>query len=475
MTVEYKMPQMGESLTEGTIVKWLRKPGDRIERDDPLLEISTDKVDTVLPAPAAGFLAEILVPEGDTVPVDTLLCTLSKDPLSEDAVGAASPAGDARAESSANAAPVSSPPASDPGQAETLPSSPSPVPGPQGPRPVARGGSKTWLSPAVRRLLREHDASADHLLAEVRGSGKSGRVTRQDAEAWLTNRSADGGVSAAASPLAGSLGGSTSTAGPISSRASTPWPDPLEDRREPVSHIRHKIAEHMLASRRTSAHVSTVHEVDISNTRALRDELRRSWYERGVKLTYLPFVIQAIARGLRHHPILNSTFDGAEIRYKGGVHIGIAVAIEKGLIVPVLRDADRKSVWQIAEEIGDLADRARRKALRPDEVQGGTFTLTNVGVFGTLIGTPIINQPQVGILCMGAVQKRVVVLPGTDTMAIRSMCYMSMSFDHRLIDGAEADRFLARMKSYLETCDFRLGDESLREEREQREGKGGRS
>ena len=411
MPVEIKMPQMGESITEGTVIKWFVAPGDRIERDAPLLEISTDKVDTEIPSPASGYIAEVLVEEGETVPVDTLVCILSEEKPDPAALkNSAEAAADARdkADSSAETA-------------ETAGGA------------AAENDDKAWLSPAVRKLVRDHGLDA----SEIQGTGEGGRLSRKDVLNYIESRKGT-------RPAAGSDSGSE----PVS--------PPGVDRIEPMSLMRRKIAEHMVHSKSTSPHVSTVHEVDFTDVDEFRKKHRAEWQERGVKLTYLPFLTQAVARALKTYPDLNASLVDDKIHYKAEVNIGLAVALDNGLVVPVLHQADKLSIAEIAAGVSDLADRARNKTLKPGEVQGGTFTITNPGGWGTLIGTPIINQPQSGILCFGAVQKRVVVVPGTDSIGVRNMSYLTLTFDHRLIDGAVADQFMENIRKTIETVDCTL-------------------
>ncbi|MCH2365980.1 MAG: 2-oxo acid dehydrogenase subunit E2 [Planctomycetes bacterium] len=402
MPGEIKMPQMGESITEGTVIKWFVAPGDRIERDAPLLEISTDKVDTAIPSPASGYIAEVLVEEGETVPVDTLVCILSEEKPDPAALKrSAEAAADARDKAGSSA--------------------------------EAENDDKAWLSPAVRKLVRDHGLNA----SEIQGTGEGGRLSRKDVLNYIESRKG-------APPAAGADPGNK----PVS--------PPRGDRIEPMSLMRRKIAEHMVHSKSTSPHVSTVHEVDFTDVDEFRKKHRAEWQERGVKLTYLPFLTQAVARALKTHPDLNASLVDDKIHYKAEVNIGLAVALDNGLVVPVLHQADKLSIAEIAAGVSDLADRARSKTLKPGEVQGGTFTITNPGGWGTLIGTPIINQPQSGILCFGAVQKRVVVVPGTDSIGVRNMSYLTLTFDHRLIDGAVADQFMENIRKTIETVDCTL-------------------
>ena len=407
MPVEIKMPQMGESITEGTVIKWFVGPGDSIKRDEPLREISTDKVDTEIPSPASGYVAELLVQEGETVPVDTLVCILSEEkpePGSAASVSAAG-AGDELSQADAGT------------EKETAGAG-------------GTSGDKSWLSPAVRRLVRDNGIDP----SDVQRTGEGGRLSRKDVMRYIENRK---GTSTSSTEE----GGREQAGG---------------DRIEPMSVMRRKIAEHMVHSKSTSPHVSTVHEVDFTDVDEFRKKHKAEWQERGVKLTYLPFLTQAVARALKAYPDLNASLVDDKIHYKGDVNIGLAVALDNGLVVPVLHHADELSISEIAAGVSDLADRARNKTLKPEEVQGGTFTITNPGGFGTLIGTPIINQPQSGILCFGAVQKRVVVVPGTDSIGVRNMSYLTLTFDHRLIDGAVADQFMESIRKTIETVDCTL-------------------
>jgi 2-oxoglutarate dehydrogenase E2 component (dihydrolipoamide succinyltransferase) len=406
------MPQMGESIVEGTLTKWLKKPGERVERDEPLFEISTDKVDTEIPSPAAGTLAEVLVEEGKTVRIGTAVARIAE---SGAAVAAAAPMPPAE-----EAAPAPPPEAAAPPPAPAA----EPAPEPLGP-----------LSPLVRKMAREHNLD----LARIRGTGAGGRITRQDVEAYMGHQYA-----AAPEPE------------PAPRQAPVPPPPaPLppagqaRTRIEPMSAMRLKIAEHMVVSKRTSPHVTTVHRVDMTKVARLREAHKAAVKaEYGFSLTYLPFVARAAVAALRQYPLLNASLDGANIVYHNEINIGIAVALEGGLIVPVIRAAGDKSVLGLQRAIVDLAARARSRQLKPDEVAGGTFSITNFGSFGSLMGTPVINQPQVAILGVGTVDKTPVVID--DAIAIRHICHISLSFDHRLIDGALADQFMTRLKQALE-------------------------
>ena len=436
--IDVVMPQMGESIVEGTLTKWLKKPGDRVERDEPLFEISTDKVDTEVPSPAAGTLAEVLVQEGQTVPINTVVARIDESgaarvatPREEPAVQAVPPV-EAAAPEPAKPAVEPAPEVEEPAAAEAV-----------GP-----------LSPLVRRMLREHNL--DPRL--IKGTGAGGRITKQDVEAYLAARAQ---AAAAAAPPETPAAAPPPSARPEApappetppsppEAAPLPRPEAAKVRIEPMSIMRQKIAEHMIMSRRTSAHVTTIHRVDMTRVARMRERYKAEIQQRyGFSLTYLPFITRAAAQALRAYPLLNASIDGTNIVYHNEINIGIAVALENGLIVPVIRNADEKSVIGLQRAIVDLATRARSRQLKPDEVQGGTFSITNFGSYGSLTGTPIINQPQVAILGVGVVEKAPVVVDD-DKIAIRSVCLLSLTFDHRLIDGALADQFMLKIKSVLE-------------------------
>ena len=447
--VDVLMPQMGESIAEGTLSKWLKKLGDEVKRDEPLFEISTDKVDAEIPAPSAGVLAEIKVQEGQTVPVQTLVAVIETDKgasATAAPAAAASPAAPpVAAAQRAPAAPggtaVSPPP-------QTAPSRPVPPPAPA---PAVRGGDGTESAeerlrrkstPLVRKIAAEHQVD----ISTIPGTGFAGRVTKQDILGAIER-----GVSMPVATPAGTASRSPlPSAGPVQHPVVEPWPG---DRVEPFSKIRKITADHMIMSRRTSAHVTSFFEIDYSRVAELRRKHKAAYTERGVNLTYLAFIAKVCAENLRKHPVVNAAVSGDNIIYRGDVNVGIAVALDWGLIVPVVKRADELSLGGLARAINDLGERARTKKLLPDEIQRGTFTITNPGVFGSYAGAPIINQPQVAILGVGAIEKRpkVVTLPdGTDTIAIRTMGMISMSYDHRVVDGADADRFLADVKRALE-------------------------
>ncbi len=415
------MPQMGESIVEGTLTKWLKKAGDRVERDEPLFEISTDKVDTEIPSPAAGTLAEILVEEGKTVGINTVVAKI------EEGGAAAAPA----AKAQSKPAPAPAAPAPPPAAKPAAPVAAAPVAPAPSAEPSADPGGP--LSPLVRKLARENSVD----LSQISGTGAGGRITKQDVEAYIAGQKS---APAAKTPAAASAPSYTPPA--AGTQAKT--------RVEPMSTMRIKIAEHMIMSQRTSAHVTTIHRVDMTKVARMRARHKEDFQARhGIALTFLPFVVRATVEGLRAFPLLNASIDGSNVIYHNEINIGIAVALENGLIVPVIRQADEKNVLGLQRAIVDLAARARSRQLKPDEVQGGTFSISNFGGFGSVMATPVINQPQVGILGVGAVTKDPVVID--DAIAIRSTCYLSLSFDHRLIDGALGDQFTAKVKSVLES------------------------
>jgi pyruvate dehydrogenase E2 component (dihydrolipoyllysine-residue acetyltransferase) len=425
--VDVVMPQMGESIAEGTLSKWLKKVGDQVKRDEPIFEISTDKVDAEIPAPTSGVLAEIVVTEGQTVAVQTVVARLETDvnaPVAAPAVAAPAPAAAATPAIPAAAAAAASPPAAAP-----------PVPAAHGNGSSLEDRLRTKSSPLVRRMAAEHGVE----ISALSGSGIAGRVTKKDLIGFLES-------GAKAPPPRGAAPAAVGH-GPLPE----PW---AGDRVEPMSKMRALIAEHMVTSKHTSAHVSSIFEVDFSRVVRIRST-HRAEFERatGEKLTFMPFIIKAVVDGLKAHPVLNAAVRGNEIIYRKAINLGIAVALDWGLIVPVIRNADNLSLTGLTRSLNDLAGRARTKRLDPREIQDGTFTITNPGVFGSMIGTPIINQPQVGILCVGGLEKRVKVVAGDDggdTIAIRTCAYLSLSFDHRIVDGSDADKFMALVKKSLE-------------------------
>ena len=480
MSTEVVMPQMGESIAEGTITKWLKKVGERVERDEPLFEISTDKVDAEIPSPAAGTLTEVRFKEGETVDVNTVVAVLDGNGAAPAEAPAKVPVEESKRaalESPKSEAPtVSAAPPSVAPQAKA----PEPSSQPQKPtrgvaesatppaerqraaatpaasEPAKDNGSsasaedlrRTKSSPLVRKIAEEHGVD----IAKLEGTGLSGRVTKNDILSFIESGSA--------SPVTERKAVASAPAPAAPTQEPSPVPlKPLEgDRVEQMTVMRKKIAEHMVLSRRTSAHVTTVYEIDMTRIAKIRDQHRDSFYERtGTKLTYMPFIFQAVNSALRKFPIFNAQVNGDQIIYKRDINLGMAVALEWGLIVPVIKRADDLSISGLARAANDLAERARTKQLKPDEVGGGTFTITNPGVFGGLFGTPIINQPQLAILGVGKIEKRARVLStdeGDDYLAIRWMAYFALSFDHRVIDGADAERFLAFIKEQLEAGDF---------------------
>jgi len=438
------MPSMGESLAEGTLTKWFKKVGDAVKRDETIFEISTDKVDSEVQAVSAGVLAEILVKEGETVPVNAVVARLETDVNAAVAAPTPAPATEGkRAEPMPSAAPTpavaanagsATPAAPQADGRTTSPGMPAYVPGSLEER------LRTKSSPLVRRMAAEHGVD----ITALSGSGIAGRVTRKDLTAFLE--------SGAPAPVAAPRPSMYAPAGfDYQPPTVTPWPGDVV---EPMSKIRRLTAGHMAFSKQTSAHVTTVFEVDLTRVTRVRDKLRPEFDQRGDKLTYLPFVIQAVVEGLKKFPVINAAVRGTDIVFRKHYHIGIAVALDWGLIVPVIRDADNFSLAGLTRQLNDLAQRARAKKLKPEEVQDSTFTITNPGVFGSMMGTPVIPQPTVAILGTGTIEKRPKVVKGVegeDVIAIRTCAHFFLSFDHRVVDGADADRFLGFVKQQLET------------------------
>jgi 2-oxoglutarate dehydrogenase E2 component (dihydrolipoamide succinyltransferase) len=454
MPVDVVMPQMGESIFEGTITKWLKKPGDKVERDEPLFEISTDKVDAEIPSPSAGVLKEIKVPEGQTVPIQTVVAVID---------GAGSAAASAPAPTPAATAPAAKPAPAVPAPTPA-PVASKPAPPPAAPAAAAASTERIHSSPLVRRMAKEHGVD----LSTIEGSGAGGRITKQDIETVIA---ASSGPVPSSAPPEGS---------PAAARPTIPPPPPAVVAQpgaaaghgsqfipalqvgvpreriyfgnyevRPLSVMRQKIAEHMVASKHVSAHVYSVDEVDMSRIAAIRAKSKEEFEKRyETKLTFMPFFVKAAVAGLRAYPVLNSSLDGTNVVQHKEINIGIAVALDWGLIVPVVKNADEKNLLGIQRNLNDLAERARSKKLKPEEVQEGTFSITNPGVFGGLFGLPVISQPNVGILGLGAIEKRPVVVD--DAIAIRSMCYVTLSYDHRVVDGAIAHQFLHKVKETLE-------------------------
>jgi pyruvate dehydrogenase E2 component (dihydrolipoamide acetyltransferase) len=464
MATDIVMPQMGESIFEGTITKWLKKPGDKVERDEPLFEISTDKVDAEIPSPSAGVLKEIKVNEGQTVPIQTVVGVI-------DGAGpaAAAPAPAPKAEAPKSAAPKAN---AAPAPAASAPSRTAPQAAPAQP---AREGARIHSSPLVRRMAKEHGID----LGTVAGTGAGGRVSKQDIEAAISGSgAASNGAQyeaeteeqleeayeapaqarpatppSAARPSAPPPPASQSSGGPAHVSFETAVPREKlyfgDYEVSPMSVMRQRIGEHMVASKRVSPHVYSVDEIDMSKIASLRAKSKDEFEKRnGTKLTFMPFFVKAAVAGLRAFPTLNASLDGTNVIIHKEVNIGIAVALDWGLLVPVVKHADEKNILGIQRTMNDLAERARTKKLKPEEVQEGTFSITNPGVFGGLFGLPVISQPNVGILGLGAIEKRPVVI--NDSIAIRSMCYVTLSYDHRVVDGAIAHQFLHKVKETLE-------------------------
>ncbi len=449
---EIVMPQMGESITEGTVSKWLKAVGDTIEKDEPLLEISTDKVDAEVPSPAAGKLLEIKVNEGETVEVGSILALVGAEG------GAAEPAAAApkQAVETTAAAASTDIPSVEAAKAETAAKTAS-----AGANGQTRSGNgqvsvdelrRTKSSPLVRNIAKEHGID----ITRIDGSGMSGRVTKKDIMSFIESGAAlrPQDLLRKDAPVAPAVSAPTQRIDYTPPQVAAS----VGDRVEKMSVMRKKIAEHMTFSKQTSAHVTSVYEIDMTNVAKFREKNKAEFQARyGTKLTYMPFIFQAVTNAIRKFPVVNAQVSGENIVYKGEINLGMAVALDWGLIVPVIKKADTLSLSGLALAANDLADRARTKKLNPDEVTGGTFTITNPGVFGGLFGTPIINQPQVAILCVGTIEKRPKVFTspeGDDYIAIRHMAYFALTFDHRIVDGADAEKFLSYMKEYLETAQF---------------------
>jgi pyruvate dehydrogenase E2 component (dihydrolipoamide acetyltransferase) len=483
MATDVIMPQMGESIAEGTITKWLKKVGDTIKRDEPIFEISTDKVDAEIPSPVAGTLTEIKVNEGQTVAINTVVATIGEAGEKPAQAPAQAPAPEPpKAAAPAPAPPPEAKPApapeakkAEPPPAPAPPSGPAPAPPPQQqPQAAPAGGAgggrvesieeriRQRSSPLVRKIAQEHGVE----IASIDGTGIHNRVTKNDILSYIENRPQAAASAAPARPAAAPApqpASPASGAAPAPAPAPRPAPISVTDRDEvvPMTKIRKITADNMILSKRTSAHVTTVFQIDYSAIAKLRETHKEAFFEKnGVKLTYLPFIFRACVQSLKEFPQVNASIDGENIVYHKDVNLGMAVALDWGLIVPVIKNADEKSILGLARATQDLADRARSKRLKPEEIQGGTFTVTNPGVFGSLFGTPIIPQPQVAILGVGTIEKRPVVIAdpmGNDAIGIRTVGYLALSFDHRLIDGADADRFMASVKKTLEKGEFDLG------------------
>ena len=436
MPTDIIMPQMGESIVEGTITKWLKKPGDKIQRDEPLFEISTDKVDAEIPAPASGVLQEIKVAEGTTVGVNTVVGTIAVDGES-----AARPAPKPAAEKSASAPPAATA---------------TPVPRVPEQQPVAEGkpapaqeeeAEETRSSPLVRKIAREHGVS----LAQVTGTGLGGRITKQDIMQFIESLES-------AQPASAPAPAPPAVAAPVPRPAApAPYPGDLV----PMSNMRKLIAKHMIESRRTSAHVHCMYEVDFTRIVNLRNQHKAGFEQRhGARLTFMPFFVRAAVMALQQWPIINASIEGENIRYHRYINVGIAVALDWGLIVPVLKNAGDLNFLGLQRGITDLGERARNKRLKPEDVEGSTFTVTNPGQFGAVFGLPIINQPNSAIMGVGGITKMPLVVTdkdGNDSIAIRSVVHLTLGYDHRLIDGAVADQFMAQVKKNLETWGEEVG------------------
>jgi 2-oxoglutarate dehydrogenase E2 component (dihydrolipoamide succinyltransferase) len=436
MAFDVIMPQMGESITEATILKWHRKVGEPIGKDETLYEISTDKVDAEIPAPLAGILLEILVEANATVPVGTVVARIG--------VQGEKPA----ASGEAKEAPVPSAAKAEPGAPAPQPAGAKPAPA-QPAEDSLEGRLKTKSSPLVRRMAEEHQVD----LAGVTGTGLMGRVTKEDMEAHLSGRATAPAPAPAPAP-------GPSRPAPQAAAAAPAFAQGERVKVEPMTRMRKLISDNMVASKHTSAHVYTVFEMDMSNVARLRNAHRGEFEAAyGTKLSFMPFTLMAAAKALRAFPTINASVDGDNVIYKLDINMGIAVSLDWGLIVPVIKNADQLNLAGLARALNDLAARARSKQLKPDEIQGGTFTITNPGSFGETFGLPVINQPQVAIMGMGAVKKRAVVITdgnGQDALAIRETMFSALSFDHRLVDGATADLFMAAIKKELETSSFGL-------------------
>src|SRR5690242_5291667 len=463
MPTDVIMPQMGESIFEGTLTKWLKKPGEKVQRDEPLFEISTDKVDAEIPAPASGVLKEVKVKEGTTVQVNTVVGIIDGDGAGAGAAAAAKPAAPEPAK--AAGAPSA---ASTNGPSRPAPAAPAPqakdetetetAPAGYGQRPsnvteISEGeGERVRSSPLVRKIAKENNVD----LGQVPGTGMGGRITKEDILAFIQKYPA-GAAPQAPRPAA-------APSGPPAQMAAAPapaLPPPTPGEVVPMTKMRSIIAQRMVESKHTSAHVHTVFKVDMTRIVKLRDRERAKFEARnGVKLTYMPFIVRAVLAGIKQMPIVNSSVEGESIRYHKNVNIGIAVALDWGLIVPVVKQAEERSFVGLQRAINDVAERARGKKLQPDEVQGGTFTITNPGIFGPQFGTPIIMQPQVAILGMGGLFKEPVVITdkeGNDLIAIRSIIRLTLGYDHRIIDGADADKFMVAVRNYLENWSEDIG------------------
>jgi 2-oxoglutarate dehydrogenase E2 component (dihydrolipoamide succinyltransferase) len=460
MAVDVIMPQMGESIFEGTITRWLKKPGDHVDRDEPLFEISTDKVDAEIPAPSAGVLKEIKVTEGQTVPIQTVVAVIDAAGAAPASAPAAAPPAPAKA-----AAPAAPSVPAEAAPAAPTSAAPAPASSPAAASAVRANGQKVRSSPLVRKLAKEHNVD----LTAVEGSGAGGRVSKRDIlEAVGTGAPRPGAPAAAASPSASPSAASASYT-PSASTPSAPPPagggavahPALENavpreriyfgnyEAQPMSNMRQRIAEHMVASKRVAPHVYSIDEADMTKIAKIRERSKGAFEAKyGTKLTFMPFFVRACVEALRAYPTVNASADGSNVVLHREINVGIAVALDWGLIVPVLKNSEEKNFLGLARGMNDLAERARAKKLKPEEVQESTFSITNPGIYGGLMGLPVINQPNVAILGIGAIQKRPMVIE--DAIAVRSMVYLTLSYDHRVVDGAVAHQFVGKVKSFLE-------------------------
>jgi pyruvate dehydrogenase E2 component (dihydrolipoamide acetyltransferase) len=458
MSVDVIMPQMGESIFEGTITRWLKKPGDRVERDEPLFEISTDKVDAEIPAPSAGVLKEIKVTEGQTVPIQTVVAVIDAPGAAVSApaaVPAPSPATEKAAPPKAAAAPTA-PAAPAPAPAPPTPAASSaPAAAPAPPPPKAGGnGQKIRSSPLVRKLAKEHNVD----LAAVEGSGAGGRISKRDILAAAVSGGAKPAAPGVPAPAAAMPSAAPAAPPPGGGAIAHPALENAVPREriyfgnyeaQPMSVMRQRIAEHMVASKHVSPHVYSIDEADMTRIAKIREHSKAAFETKyATKLTFMPFFVRACVEALRDFPTVNASADGATVVLHREINVGIAVALDWGLIVPVLKNAEEKNFLGLARGMNDLAERARAKKLKPEEVQESTFSITNPGVYGGLMGLPVINQPNVAILGIGAIQKRPMVID--DAIAIRSMVYLTLSYDHRVVDGAVAHQFVGKVKGLLE-------------------------
>jgi pyruvate dehydrogenase E2 component (dihydrolipoamide acetyltransferase) len=444
MPTDIIMPQMGESIVEGTITKWLKKPGDKVQRDEPLFEISTDKVDAEIPAPASGVLQEIKVTEGTTVNVNTVVGTIAVD---GEAAAPAKPTA-AKAEAKTQEKTEEKKTASAP------PSAPTPAPAAH----EEDGEEEARSSPLVRKIAREHGVN----LSQVSGTGLGGRITKQDILSFIENQGsqpAHVGTDAIVRPPSPTA--ATPAPGSQATAARPTAPAPYPGDLVPLTNMRKLIAKHMIESRRTSAHVHCMYEVDFTRIVNLRHKHKAGFEQRhGARLTFMPFFVRAAVIALQQWPIINATLEGDNIRYHRQINMGIAVALDWGLIVPVLKNAGDLNFLGLQRGISDLGERARTKKLKPDDVEGSTFTVTNPGQFGAVFGLPIINQPNSAIMGVGGITKQPMVITdkeGSDSIAIRSVVHLTLGYDHRLIDGAVADQFMAQVKKNLETWTEEVG------------------